>query len=172
MVARSFSNWIAFHPVRLATVIRPKPESAKATTTARAAPPAPKTTAEPPTGISIPSSVMARRNPCASVLSPDTLPSQNIRVLAAPIRVASCDTSSRIGITVCLCGIVTLIPSNWPFLIFWTMSGNSWFSILTFSYSAWMCNDLKNQLWRKGLRLCSTGLPITAKCFISVFYVI
>ena len=103
----------AFSTVRLAIVIDATPLSANATTTALAAPPAPKTMAFSPTGTDMfPSSSKAFKTPGASVLSPYMFPSTNVSVFTAPMSSASREIDVTDRMTACLCGSVTLMPTT------------------------------------------------------------
>ena len=90
-----------------ATPARKRPQS-----TARAAPPAPRTTACAPRR-ETPHAVKPAKNPAASVLYPVRHPSApTTTVLTAPMRRASSSSASSNAIISVLNGIVTLNPQN------------------------------------------------------------
>src|SRR3989344_5450318 len=102
----------------------------------------------------------APATPTTSVLYPVSLPLRFTTVLTAPISLAVPSISSRSGIMVCLCGIVTAASCMGSVRIAATnpaMSGlpnaSMTASIFSASYTA---------LWSVGLKLCSTGLPMMA----------
>ena len=94
--------------VRFATRTR-APACTRAYTTARAAPPAPSTTAHIPRAVT-PAASRARANPGASVLCPMRRPASFTIVFTAPIAWASGLTASRYGMTATLWGTVTFTP--------------------------------------------------------------
>ena len=111
---KSLASARARSGVRLSRRTSGAPASSKATATARAAPPAPSTTAGPASACQpSPLSESAEMNPKPSVLSPDSVPSgSTTTVLTAPIRSAAGDSLSTSATAAFLCGMVRLAPAK------------------------------------------------------------
>ena len=126
------ANRCARSTVRLAMVRCPTCCRTRASTTPRAAPPAPSTRTRFPVGSNPAASRSDRRKPEPSVLCPVRQPFRLTMVLTAPALEAHSSTSSRWGITASLWGTVTLMPKipgeRSPFTNSATSSGATWWA--------------------------------------------